>query len=120
MAIEDYFHDITVLQQIPTTNSQVGGVSKNWCKVYTLSGVINQRYANNSPDGGRQGENSEYIGYFEFSYDNENYLKKSNGIRLQDENGYIYKLKGKLKNTIKRNHHFRIDLQYVDYLETVT
>ena len=118
MAIGDYFHDIEVLQQLGGTN-QLGGHKKNWSSVKTISGVINQRASNNTAASGRQGENSEYVGYFEYSDDSVKYIKKEKSIRLLDSDNKIYKLKGKPKNTMGMNHHLKIDLQFVDYLEEV-
>jgi len=116
MAIKDYFTDITVLQQTGTKNL-IGGRSGTWEEVTTIRGVINQSYANQDNSRGREGEQSEYKGFFEYSTTNLGYL---NGIyRLKDGEGKVYKVKGKGKNTLNKNHHIRVDLTYDSYVKAV-
>lgn len=115
MAIEDYFHDIIVLKQLSTETNLIGGVNDNWGEVKTLRGVINCKNIEPSTLSGKAGENTEYNGLFEYSDDSINYLKAEN--RVKDTDGYIYKIPGKPKNTIQRNHHFKVELIFVEYLE---
>lgn len=115
MAIEDYFHDIIVLQQIGTDSNLIGGINDNWGEVKTLRGVINCKNVEPSTLSGKAGENTEYNGLFEYSEDSINYLTSKS--RLKDEDGFIYKISGKPKNTIQRNHHFKVELIFVEYIE---
>jgi hypothetical protein len=115
MAIEDYFQDIIVLEQIGTETNQIGGIPDNWGEVTTLRGVINCKNVEPSILAGKPGENSEYNGLFECCDNAKNYLKPEN--RFKDQEGYIYKMSGKLKNTINQNHHFKVELIFVEYIE---
>lgn len=113
MAIGDYFHTISVLQQ-SGSSGQTGNRSGSWLEIATLNGVINQRYANRDNGKGKTTENSEYIGYFEYNSTNQSYLDIQ--YRLKDTDDKIYKIKGKAKNTMNKNHHFRVDLQFDSYI----
>ena len=115
MAIEDYFVDIIVLEQIGTQTNQIGGIQDNWGEVKTLRGIINCKSVEPSILSGKAGENSEYNGLFEYCENAINYLKPEN--RFKDPEGNIYKMSGKLKNTINQNHHFKVELIYVEYIE---
>jgi hypothetical protein len=115
MAIEDYFVDIIVLEQIGTQTNQIGGIQDNWGEVTTLRGVVNCKSVEPSILSGKAGENSEYNGLFEYCENAINYLKPEN--RFKDPEGNIYKMSGKLKNTINQNHHFKVELIYVEYIE---
>lgn len=116
MAIEDIaeFEDIEILQNCEGENLS-GGILRNWGVLETIQGRINQRYSNVNYSAGKRGEQSEYIGYFEYSEDNLNYID-TKGIRFKTQDGYIYKKKGKCKNTMGKGHHIRVDLEYVDYV----
>lgn len=116
MAIEDYFEDIIVLEQIGTQPNLIGGIQDNWGEVMTLRGVINCRNTQPSILAGKAGENSEYNGLFEYCDNAINYLKPEN--RYKDQAGFIYKMSGKLKNTVYRDHHFKVDLIFVEYIES--
>lgn len=116
MAIEDYFGNIIVLKQIGSSN-KIGGRSGKWEEIDTIQGVINQSYSNQDNSRGREGEQSEYKGIFEYSTDNLTYLNGT--YRLKDSAGYVYKIKGKAKNTVNRNHHLRVDLTYDSYIKAV-
>jgi len=116
MAIKDYFGDITVLQQTGTSN-QIGGRGGTWEEITIIQGVINQSYTNQDNSKGRENEQGEYKGFFEYSTANIGYL---NGVyRLKDNEGKVYKVKGKGKNTLNRNHHIRVDLTYDSYVKAV-
>ena len=117
MAIKNYFGDITVLQKSESKSNQIGGRGGIWEEVTTIKGVINQSYSNQDNSRGREGEQSEYKGFFEYSTDNLTYLNGT--YRLKDSAGYVYKIKGKAKNTVNRNHHLRVDLTYDSYIKAV-
>jgi head-tail adaptor len=114
MAIEDYYRDIEILQQVGTTN-QIGGRDKQWSVIETLRGAINcnSKYQTNS--AGREGEQSQYKGYFEYSTKSIEYLQPE--YRVKDTDGKIYTLNGIPKNTMAQNHHYKVELTYTDYIE---
>lgn len=116
MAIKDYFGDIKVLQQTGTKN-KIGGRSGDWVVETTIRGVINQAYTNQDNSKGKENEQGEYKGFFEYSTANLGYL--SGVYRLKDSEGKVYKVKGKGKNTLNRNHHIRVDLTYDSYIKAV-
>jgi head-tail adaptor len=113
MSIDKYFREIKILQQVGTTN-QIGGRDKQWNVIATLNGVINcnSKYQTNS--AGREGEQSEYKGYFEYSDKSTEYLQPE--YRLKDTDGKIYTINGIPKNTMNRNHHYKVELTYIDYI----
>jgi hypothetical protein len=113
MALGDYFIDIIVLSQIEG-GDQVGGRIENWAEVTTIKGIINGRYANVSTIGGKSGESSEYNGLFEITDTSTTYLVPKN--RLKDADGKIYKINGKVKNTLNLGHHYKCDLTYEAHL----
>lgn len=114
MAIEDYFQDIIVLKQLEKETNLLGGINDNWGEVKVLRGIINCKSVSPSILSGKAGEDSEYNGLFEYCEDAINYLKPEN--RYKDQDGFIYKMSGKLKNTINQNHHFKVELIYVEYI----
>lgn len=113
MAIDEYYRDIIVLAQIEGQD-QLGGRIENWGEVATIQGAINKSYANVSNIGGKSGETSAAKGFFEITDTSTSYLHKQN--RLQDIDGSIYKINGEPKNTMNRNHHYRLDLEYVTHI----
>jgi hypothetical protein len=115
MAIEDYFNDIIVLKQLSTETNLIGGVNDNWGEVKTLRGIINCKNVNQSTLSGKAGENTEYNGLFEYSDDSLRYLKSEN--RLKDKDGYVYRVSGKTKNTVNQEHHLKVELIFVEYIE---
>jgi hypothetical protein len=115
MALEDYFNDIIIESLVGNKTDLLGGRVEEWGEATTIKGVVNQKYSNISTNSGRSGEESEYIGLFEITDNSTTYLKKPNRI---NDNGYIYKIRGKPKNTLNRNHHYRVELQYVDHIES--
>ena len=74
MAITDYFEDITVLQQIGNDN-EIGGRNGSWTTVTTIRGRINKSYSNQDNSKGRENNQDEYKGFFEYSSTNLVYLK---------------------------------------------
>jgi hypothetical protein len=118
MAIKDYFGDIHVLEQIGSQagrSNQIGGRDRQWNIISTIQGVINQAYSNQDNSRGKEGEQSEYKGFFEYSSTNLDYLEGK--YRLKDSEGHVYKIKGKAKNTINRNHHLKCDLTFDSYIK---
>jgi hypothetical protein len=115
MALSDYFIDIVVLVQIEGED-QIGGRIENWSDAVIIQGIINARYANKSTIGGKSGETSEYNGLFEITDTSTTYLVPEN--RLKDADGKIYKINGKVKNTLNLGHHYKCDLTYDTHLNT--
>jgi hypothetical protein len=118
MAIEDIakFEDIEILQNYEKKNLTGGRGSNDFGVVKTIKGRINQRLSNPSYNMGRRGEVSEYIGYFEYSEDNLAKIKIK-GIRFKDTSGNIYKKINNGKNTMAKNNHIKIELEYLDYIQ---
>jgi hypothetical protein len=104
MAIEDFYNDIQVLAQTKTNNG-VGGKGLSWVVIDTIRGVINQDVGSESPNG-KTLERTAYKGYTEVN------TNISASVRLKDSEGNIYRIKGKPKNTMNMNHHYRLELEY--------
>lgn len=107
MALNDYLWDIEIreLQKIPTGT---GGYISNWVKVGIFRGLINKKVPNIAFQGGKLTEISEYKA---MGISNDN-LKIENRLVYDD---YIYRIKGKPKNCIGRNHHVSIDLDFIGF-----
>lgn len=107
MALTDYLWEIEIkeLQKIPTGT---GGYISSWVTVGIFRGLINKKIPNMAYQGGKIVEMSEYKA---MGVDNI-YLKPEN--RLVYDN-YVYRIKGKPKNCIRRNHHVTIELDFVGF-----
>jgi hypothetical protein len=114
MAIEDYFYDIDVLSVLDKTPDMVGGLSGEYQKIDTIRGLINQKSGQQSTIGGKSNEETWCNGYFEITDDSTNYLIAEN--RLLDD-GKVYRIVPKKKNTVNRNNHYKVDLVYMNHIE---
>ncbi|MGL5709967.1 MAG: hypothetical protein ACRCW9_03885 [Cetobacterium sp.] len=107
MSLNDYLWNIEIreLQKVSTGS---GGYISNWVKVGTFRGLINKKIPNVSYQGGKIVEYSEYkamgLDHIE--------LKAENRLVYDD---YVYRIKGKPKNCIGRNHHVTIELDFVGF-----
>ena len=115
MAIEDYFVDIIVLFQLDKTSNMLGGLDEDWQETVTIRGVINQKSSQQSIVGGKSNQETYINGYFEITDDTTNYLIPENRIKYDDK---IYRIIGKQKNTVNRNNHYKVDLIYLDHVES--
>jgi len=117
MSIEDIanFEDIEILQNYEKENL-TGGRGNDFGLMKVVQGRINQRLSNPSYNMGRRGEVSEFIGYFEYSEENFKAIK-TKGVRFKDKDGNIYKKINNGKNTMSKNNHIKIELEYLDYIQ---
>lgn len=113
MAIEDYFGEIKILKQIEGQN-QIGGRFNNWSNIASINGIINKHNSNNVNTGGKSGEQTEYVGFFQYSDDALNYLVPENRIEFGN---IVLKIKGQPKNTLNMNHHIKVELIFYSFLE---
>lgn len=107
MSLLDYLWDIDILE-LQKTSTGTGGYISTWVKVGVFRGLINKKVPNIIFQGGKQTEFSEYKA---MGIDDVN-LKVENRLRYDD---YLYRIKGKPKNCIQRNHHVSLDLDFVGF-----
>jgi len=106
MSIQNYYNTISILQASKVNNG-IGGKTLTWNIIDTVQGVINQDVGSETVNG-KVLERTVYKGYTEV---NSNIEAKH---RLKDIDNKIYRIKGSPKNTIRKNHHYRLELDYYE------
>lgn len=105
MAIEDYYGPIEKLKNSKTPNGR-GGFTYVWVKDFDFQGLINQATSREIEMANKSGIEADYKLYcsVDTDIDNNDLLKK---------NDEYYRIVSKPKNTVNRNHHFKILLKNI-------
>lgn len=115
MALEDYFVDIVILSQLEKEANLVGGLNEDWQEIATVQGIVNKKTSQQSSIGGKANEETFSNGYFEITDDTTNYLIPENRVKYDSK---IYKITGIPKNTINIGHHYKVELEYMNHIES--
>lgn len=104
MAIEDYYVPLEVWRGTPKTDIRNNTTFGNFIKNSDIQGVINQASFNDSMQAMQ----------LQVDISHKLYTAITSDIKSQDQirnNTTIYRVVGKPKNTVNRNHHLKVMLQ---------
>lgn len=107
MAIQDYYHDIT-LRTVTETIDDVGGVVNTYADT-TVQGLVTQASANVIDIGNKMTLDITHTLYCDVSIDFTYVDKIIDGTA-------VFQVSGEPLNTVKRNHHHRVPLKRVENL----
>lgn len=106
MAIENYYVTITKVVKTKTT-SPLGGKTEAQAASGTFRGVINQASSREADSAAKLGIIADYKLYCPVNtvLDNDDLIQY---------NGEKFRIVSKPKNTLGRDHHYKVLLKYVD------
>lgn len=106
MTLNDYYGDLNLYTETSAPNGR-GGFTKTWTPLNrSIQGLINQASTAESEMAAKLGITAAFNLYCDVGVviDHENLIEKD---------GSYYRIVGKPKNTVGRNHHWKIPLEYV-------
>lgn len=112
MAIEDYYVTITKISKTKT-QSALGGKTEAQAAAGTFKGAINQASSREAESAAKLGITADYKLYCPVTtvIDNDDLIQYA---------GEKFRVVSKPKNTMLRNHHYKILLKYVSDDSVVT
>ncbi len=105
MAIECYYKSITKYDNVKVSDGR-GGYIHNWVEVSVFQGLINQASSKEQEQANKLGVIADY----------KLYCPVDVMLNIDDIIGFnneYYRVVSKPKNTIQRNHHFKILLKNI-------
>lgn len=106
MAITDYYDNTATIQRKTSTNNSYGNIVESWSNVATISCLINQVSSNEQFEAGQLEKLATHKLFCEISTD----------IEIEDRvlfSGEYYRVVSIPKNTVNRDNHYKIFLQYL-------
>jgi len=105
MAIENYYTNSAKIQRKAETLNAFGAVTESWSDVETIDCLINQATSSEILQAQQVNEEVSHKLFCDVSTD----ITNKDRIIFNDE---VYRVVSVPKNTVNRNHHYKIMLYY--------